>query len=137
MSDIAAIAARAFSSTARVDRDGLGLATLEPVTLGKASSERRVVWTSCVVVAPAASTRAEVVVPCWSSSAAMRWAGSVCGCPAAAAARTAAEKASWALVVSCRSMGCGYSFTVVLVAAVVGQHETVYSAVHLGQRPKS
>ena len=53
--------------------------------------------------APASSSSA------CSASALSRCAGSIWGCPCAAAARVAAARASWALVVSCRSMECGTS----------------------------
>ena len=63
---------------------------------------------------PVASSSGPVVVSvCW-VSASSRWAGSTWGWPEAAASRAAAEKASCALVVSCRSMEllsgwCGWS----------------------------
>ena len=110
VSPIDAISERAFSSTASAPRDSCGVGTDEPDTDGSAARMRSAALTAPATVVPAASSSAGVVVSACSARALSTCAGSIWGCPCAAAARVAAAKASLALVVSCRSMECGYLF---------------------------
>ena len=111
-SPMTAMSERAFSSTAMAARESPGALTDEPATDGSAARACSAVRAAAAIDEPAACSRAGVVVSGCSVRALSRWAGSVFGCPPAAAARTAAESASWALVVSLRSMyaGCSSSF---------------------------
>ena len=110
VSPIDAISDRALSSTASAPRDSCGVGTDDPDTDGSAARIRSAALTAPATVVPAASSSAGVVVSGCSASALRTWAGSIWGCPSAAAVRAAAARASLALVVSCRSMEWVYLF---------------------------
>ena len=99
-SPIAAMRVRADSSTPIAARDSPGAETLGPEADGILARAVAAAWEAAATDDPAACSRAGVVVSDCSVGALSRWAGSVCGCPAAVDAGTAAERASCAFVVS-------------------------------------